>query len=364
MGNETPPDTATYKVHGRLELGMSVIYSFGLYFQVGNINNDNYDDLIFSSRVQTIPPGSKDSLDVLYIYMGGENFAFFEGGESLRYESRLKNSNYSYGWFKREISMMDINGDGFSDLIISHYYKDSTNHVHYGSINGLDTVPSFYITDPDTTREDIVVGGMCHNVGDWNNDGYNDFLLKQAGFKTFSVHLGGPYINNRNPYGLRGLLEAIASFPTKAISCDDQNGDSIKDYVVTAYPYSQYNRGYVIIFKGRDDIVVDVGKKEKAITPDKFYLEQNYPNPFNPTTKIKYTILAVGTSRYGGTVSVQLKVYDILGNEVETLINKEQTPGEHEIEFNAAKYKLSSGTYFYKLKTEGGKVTKKMTYLK
>ena len=357
MGNDVPSDSATFKVRGGGYVsGEPYIRYFGHYFQVGDINADGYDDLLLSSRVRTIPPGSQDSLDVLYIYLGRSDFAFLENGESQRYESSLKNNNYSYGWFKREFSMMDINGDGFSDLIISHYYKDSTNHVHYGSVNGLDTIPSFYITDPDTTRDDIVVGGMCHNVGDWNNDGYNDFLLKQAGFKTFSVHLGGPYINNRNPYGLRGLLEAHGEFPSKAIGCGDQNGDGIKDFVVTADPYNKDVLGYVIIFKGRDDIVVDVDEKKKRITPDKFYLEQNYPNPFNITTHIKYS-----TPRRG---YVTLKIYDLLGKEIATFVNSEQEAGEHIVEFNADKYKLSSGTYFYKLKTEGGEVTKKMTYLK
>jgi hypothetical protein len=295
-------------------------------------------------------------LDVLHIYLGSENFAFVEGGESLRYESILKNSNYSYGWFKREISMMDINGDGFSDLIISHYYKDSTDHVHYGSANVLDTIPSFYLTDPDTTREDIIVGGICHDVGDWNNDGYNDFLLKQSGYKSFTAHLGGPYINNQNLYGLKGLLEAFSSFPTKAISCNYQNGDSIKDFVVTAYPYSQYNVGYVIIYKGRDDIVVSVDERQAELFTAQFYLEQNYPNPFNPKTIISYQVSVTG--------NVKITIYNVLGKEIATLINEEKPAGEYKIEFNAEKYKLSSGTYFYKLKTSKGEISKKMIYLK
>ncbi len=81
--------------------------------------------------------------------------------------------------------------------------------------------------------------------------------------------------------------------------------------------------------------------------PTKFSLSQNYPNPFNPTTKIKYTIPLVETRHAS---SVQLKIYDILGNEIATLVNKEQSPGEYEVEFDAGKYNLSSGIYFYQLK--------------
>jgi len=309
--------------------------------------------------VNKIPPAPSptDSLNVLYIYLGGNNFAFIEGGESLRYESRIEGDYYPYGWFSRIFSMMDINGDGYSDLLTSHYYKDSTLHVHYGSINVLDTIPSYYLTDPDTTREDIIIGKTCHDVGDWNNDGYDDFLLKSAGFKTFSVHLGGPYLNNMNPYGLKGLLESVSTtFPTKAISCEDQNGDNIKDFVVTANSYGPLSTGYVIIYKGRDDIVVSVDEKEAGKLPSQFRLEQNFPNPFNSSTVIGYLLSVIG--------KVKITVYDALGNEITILKNEEQTPGEYEIEFDAEKYQLSSGIYFYKLKTEGGEITKKMILLK
>jgi hypothetical protein len=80
----------------------------------------------------------------------------------------------------------------------------------------------------------------------------------------------------------------------------------------------------------------------------KFGLEQNYPNPFNPTTKIKYSIPASLNPSKGGTL-VTLKVYDVLGNEIATLVNEEKPAGIYEVNFNAAG--LSSGVYFYQLKS-------------
>jgi hypothetical protein len=91
-----------------------------------------------------------------------------------------------------------------------------------------------------------------------------------------------------------------------------------------------------------------VSVKDEMPNASTFKLEQNYPNPFNPCTKIKFTIPTVGTSRQGRTVSVQLKVYDVLGNEIATLVNEELSPGEYEIDFSASK--LSSGIYFYQLR--------------
>lgn len=85
-----------------------------------------------------------------------------------------------------------------------------------------------------------------------------------------------------------------------------------------------------------------------------FRLEQNYPNPFNPTTKIKFSI--------SDFQSTNLKIYDILGNEVATLLNEYKPAGEYEIEFNASD--LPSGIYIYQLKSGSAVQTRKMTLLK
>ncbi len=96
------------------------------------------------------------------------------------------------------------------------------------------------------------------------------------------------------------------------------------------------------------------GLKEAEIIPKEFVLHQNYPNPFNPTTKIKYQVASIE--------NVSLKVYDVLGREIKTLINKPQQPGEYEIEFNAENF--SSGVYFYTLRAGNLIETKKMLLAK
>ncbi|NWF88377.1 MAG: T9SS type A sorting domain-containing protein [Ignavibacteriaceae bacterium] len=108
--------------------------------------------------------------------------------------------------------------------------------------------------------------------------------------------------------------------------------------------------------------LVDV--EEKPISTSSFSLYQNYPNPFNPSTKIKYTVPCVGARCI---VPVQLKVYDVLGNEIATLVNEYKPAGSYEVEFmsNSSKVEnLPSGVYFYQL-TEGSFIqTKKMLLLK
>jgi hypothetical protein len=98
---------------------------------------------------------------------------------------------------------------------------------------------------------------------------------------------------------------------------------------------------------------------EGTLSPHKFYLYQNYPQPFNPITKIKFTI----PSNVKREVSnIALKVYDVLGNEVATLVNEELAAGEYEVEFDGRE--LTSGIYFYSLITEEFRDTKKMILVK
>lgn len=102
------------------------------------------------------------------------------------------------------------------------------------------------------------------------------------------------------------------------------------------------------------DYTVDTEMEHQESKPESFSLKQNYPNPFNPSTKIIYSIPRSGF--------VKLKVYDMLGKEICTLVNEEKIPGEYEIIFNGNG--LSSGIYFYKLFTEGFNQTRKMILVK
>ena len=93
---------------------------------------------------------------------------------------------------------------------------------------------------------------------------------------------------------------------------------------------------------------------DASYIPQEFVLHQNYPNPFNPTTVISYQVPVAG--------HVTLKIYDILGNEVLTLVNEEESAGSYKKEFNANG--LSSGVYFYRLFYSDKALTKKMLLIR
>jgi hypothetical protein len=107
------------------------------------------------------------------------------------------------------------------------------------------------------------------------------------------------------------------------------------------------------------DIVTSLEEEELTIVPNEFVLYQNYPNPFNPSTTIQYELPAY--------TNVQLKIYDILGNELRTLVNESQQPGKKIYQWDGKDDSgrvVSSGVYFYQLRTKEFLQTKKLMLLK
>ncbi len=153
------------------------------------------------------------------------------------------------------------------------------------------------------------------------------------------------------------------------------NIESYTDYSTkhsTSYFYriKAYNAKYISDYSDTIQVNNLVGVTKTNITENIFRLYQNYPNPFNPTTAIEYTIpiitshlrfVASPLERGLRGVLVTLKVYDILGKEIATLVNKEQKAGTYRVTFDASN--LSSGIYYYQLRAGSFVQTKKMILL-
>ena len=135
----------------------------------------------------------------------------------------------------------------------------------------------------------------------------------------------------------------------KAVTNDSSSGKSTFDVTLRSGGGKLFSIGKL----------TDVVNDDLGLAPNEFNLEQNYPNPFNPSTTIKYSIPSIGNENFR---SVQLKIYDILGREVTTLVNKEQKPGIYEVNFDANE--LASGLYFCKMAANGYSQTMKMILLR
>jgi len=97
-----------------------------------------------------------------------------------------------------------------------------------------------------------------------------------------------------------------------------------------------------------------VNVQSENIIPENIFLAQNYPNPFNPSTSISFSIPQ--------STFVTLKVYDVIGKEIATLINGQQVAGNYKVNFDASKF--STGVYLYRLSTPSSVITKKMILIK
>jgi hypothetical protein len=106
--------------------------------------------------------------------------------------------------------------------------------------------------------------------------------------------------------------------------------------------------------KLHSNIPLGIGSPINQTGPEDYKLYQNFPNPFNPSTKISYKINQEGY--------VKLSVFNLVGQEIETLVNEYQAAGKYDIEFNAKD--LPSGIYLYKLQVNGYTSVKRMTLIR
>ena len=152
-------------------------------------------------------------------------------------------------------------------------------------------------------------------------------------------------------------------YPDTAKNLSNSSGDDYKPLI----SFYHTDTTYIVVFwtheeNGKKDIwmaksifnpvIGAVNEPPQSIS--NFSLEQNYPNPFNPVTTISYTVAAKDF--------VTIKVFDLLGKEVATLVNKEKPAGSYSVDFNASK--LSSGVYFYRMKAGSFVETKKLILMK
>jgi len=155
------------------------------------------------------------------------------------------------------------------------------------------------------------------------------------------------YLSYLNPDTSKHVMWAACYRWNEKVSEDDWETESEMVY------FGDYETGSLIItdIKGDDNVI-----------PTNYRLDQNYPNPFNPSTQINYAIPAFEGTSKNRQANVQIIVYDLLGNEMATLVNEKRKPGNYSVLLDASAY--PSGTYFYQLKTDAFSITKKMMLLK
>ena len=197
----------------------------------------------------------------------------------------------------------------------------------------------------------------------------NPIALGSSGQEGFGVWVFGDNSNNTLEY--RFLRENSTEQKVKADSInwtgwklkkillsDIPGAGSIQFKSIAVVQSSQGNKSGTLYF---DDCTTNIitGIRENNSLPLEFSLEQNYPNPFNPSTLIRFTVPVM---KNGKTAATLLKVYDLLGRKIASLVNEEKTPGNYSIEFNGAG--LPSGIYMYTIQSGEFFASKKLMLLK
>lgn len=171
-----------------------------------------------------------------------------------------------------------------------------------------------------------------------NTGSIPNYVSDVGGFPSLAD--GIPYIDNDHD-GMADVWEI-----ENGLDPSDDSDRNNKDLSSKGYTNLE-------VFINGSDIITDIDG-EIYLTPEHYALEQNYPNPFNPTTVISFSIsVASNTS---------LEIYNVLGQKVAILVNKELNAGSHKYQFNASN--LSSGIYFYKLQSNNFTSIKKMMLIK
>jgi hypothetical protein len=142
--------------------------------------------------------------------------------------------------------------------------------------------------------------------------------------------------------------------PCSAATSIYYDPSKVKDSLTFNIHFEIYSDGFAYWNMHTMVSFIMTGVEDELMFPTAYKIEQNFPNPFNPNTTIKYSIPQ--------TSQVQIKVFDVLGNEIEKLVNEEKPAGNYEVNWNAAI--LPSGVYFYRLQAGDFVQTRKMILLK
>ena len=401
FGNQSPgkpdlivKDDNTIKIfsnddNNQMVLTKTITTTFTIYdVAVEDVNNDGYNDIILSEANQPYPR--------VQIYFNTKSGDFFGSSASITLQ------NNSAIWTNPSISSADLNVDGFNDLIISSTEKAS---IFINQSGNFSSSPNQIINHFQKPKQSIAT--------DLNGQGGISLLINGAGAITYNnqqlwdiesitrFNPSNEYSNPAPPPPAISGSYTIGSINHPWIKFGNRGELDFKEYRIYKRKQNEPQFQYVATvgsnsneFVDYDEIVfvgggvpingeklsyhvksVDLSDQlsipsnqinywvegqipdspvKNDIKPDKYSISQNYPNPFNPVTKINFALPKQGF--------VTLKIYDIAGREIKTLVNEFKQIGYYSVDFNGSS--LSSGVYFYKIQSGNFVSVKRMVLIK
>jgi len=252
-------------------------------------------------------------------------------------------TSYQLSESARDVVIDDLNNDNNFDIATCNFGSQGFMNVLFGNEDGtFGTAQEYYLAySPDLTNASGIT------IGDIDQDGDKDIIVGNNASNGISVYLntGNSSFEYRMRYGIY--------FDIYAPYFGDFDEDGINDIGAVAGIPPSGLQGAITFIKGMSIRPTSVNS-EHITTLKEYRLEQNYPNPFNPYTSISYSI--------PNSSNVTIRIFDILGSELETLVSEKKQAGTYKVTWNAES--LPSGIYFYQLKAGSFVETKKMVLMK
>ena len=332
-------------------------YSWDIEPMMGGYNDAYYIQLIQNVRKYKGISGSPAVKDERTIDIEG-SASQWESVKNVYRNIGSKNYGRDYAAFAVERYTMEAPENNLQEIKVTN---DKDNIYFYISSEGDITGYS----ETKTNWMNIFIGTGTVKQQGW--EGYNYVINRKresegaaeiekldstgTGEKTGEAEyrISGNVMQVKIPREALSLSDSTISIYFK-VSDGVEKAEDIMDYYVTGRSMPMGRLSYVYSNMG----VTGVKESGNGSIPGKYSLKQNYPNPFNPETEIEYGIAEAG--------KVTLKVYNLLGQEVRTLVNQEQEAGSYRVKFNASG--LASGAYLYRLFASGYSEARKMIILK
>jgi len=262
-----------------------------------------------------------------------------------------------------------------SEMWVRTYSAPGINSYDMANSLDADNLGNVYVTGYSETIENLdydfatikyntsgdLLWVRTYNGPNSGVDQANAIAVDAQGNAFVTGFSDGDYLTLR--YSSSGTQEWVQRYDGPSSGSDVPTSiyaDMLGNVYVTGSSYDLNSQEDFLTIKYSQSIGI---KPVSSEIPDKFFLSQNFPNPFNPVTKIKFALppSPKGDLNAGG-LEVRVIIYDILGNEVATLVNEQLNPGTYEVEWEASNF--ASGIYYYKLISDGFTDTKKMILIK
>jgi hypothetical protein len=361
--------------NGLPNIPINVLASSGvnLFAGVGGTGNLNYGIYRSVNNGVNWTPGGLLHYKITQIVIDGSNI--YAGGNSeLSSETVFHSTDNGNNWTAigssfQNITALAVSGSSiFAAYNNDSLYRTTNNGVNWTGVNN--GIPTLYNINALTIiGNHIFAGGIgvylsTNNGNNWTSvstglpEAENSYVTRFATSGTY-IFAGLDYVFQ----GIPKLIYLSTNYGTTWLN-KSQGLDSISTWIPSMLITNNYIFAGTDISSGQGDFGTSVWrrsyseiieiKKISTEIPYTFSLFQNYPNPFNPSTNIKYQIPK--------NSFVSLKVFDLLGREVQTLVNEKQSAGIYEATFDGTN--LSSGIYFYKIESPDFSKTMKMVLVK